>query len=67
MLAFPEIDPALRVTTSIGIAEYVGGEDVLQTLARADSALYRAKHLGRNRVEIADAPAAGAESSQPDG
>jgi len=67
MLAFPDIDPALRVTTSIGIAEYSGGEDVLQTLARADSALYRAKHLGRNRVEIADAPAAGAESSQPDG
>ena len=58
-LAFPEIDPKLKVTTSIGIAEYFGGEDVVQTLARADAALYRAKNLGRNRVEISqnDRPA----------
>lgn len=52
-LGFPDIDPKLRISTSIGIAEYMGGEDVVQTLARADSALYRAKHLGRNRVELA--------------
>jgi diguanylate cyclase len=54
-LNFPEIDVELAVTTSIGIAEYVGGEDVVQTLARADAALYRAKHMGRNRVETATA------------
>jgi diguanylate cyclase (GGDEF)-like protein len=53
-LGFPEIDPQLGITTSIGIAEYIGGEDVVQTLARADAALYRAKHLGRNRVELAE-------------
>jgi diguanylate cyclase (GGDEF)-like protein len=53
-LGFPEIDPQLGITTSIGIAEYAGGEDVVQTLARADAALYRAKHLGRNRVELAE-------------
>jgi diguanylate cyclase len=50
---FPNVDPQLRVTTSIGIAQYSGGEDVVQTLARADAALYGAKHRGRNRVELA--------------
>ena len=54
-LKFPEIDRDFTLTTSIGITQYVVGEDVVQTLARADAALYRAKRLGRNRVEIADA------------
>jgi diguanylate cyclase (GGDEF)-like protein len=51
-LTFPAVDERLKVTTSIGIAEYAVPEDVVQTLARADNALYRAKHMGRNRVEI---------------
>ncbi len=52
-IRFPEIDAALRVSVSIGIAQYSPGEEVVQTLARADAALYKAKHLGRNRVELA--------------
>jgi PleD family two-component response regulator len=36
---------------SIGVAEYVPGESIEQTFARADRALYKAKQLGRDRVE----------------
>ncbi len=38
------------VTISLGLAELLPGEDVAATLERADSALYRAKQEGRNRV-----------------
>jgi diguanylate cyclase (GGDEF)-like protein len=48
-LRFPEIDPALRVTVSIGIADLRFQEDTAQTFKRADEALYRAKESGRNR------------------
>lgn len=41
------------VTTSIGVAEYQPGETADQLVNRADEALYRAKHFGRNRVESA--------------
>lgn len=51
-----ESDPsrALRVTASFGIASYpeskaVDGEDLVR---RADRALYRAKRMGKNRVEL---------------
>jgi diguanylate cyclase (GGDEF)-like protein len=40
-----------RLTISIGVAEYAPNESIEQTFARADSALYKAKHLGRDRVE----------------
>lgn len=50
-IRLPEIDPALRITTSIGIAQ-AHPEDTLDTLlARADAALYRAKQNGRDRAE----------------
>jgi two-component system cell cycle response regulator len=40
-----------RVTLSIGLASWEGGEDALERLvSRADKALYRAKAEGRNRV-----------------
>ncbi|MEB1527952.1 diguanylate cyclase [Xanthomonas sp. WHRI 7945] len=42
----------LAVTASIGVAWYRPGESLQQLLTRADEALYRAKHLGRNRVEL---------------
>ncbi len=40
------------VTLSIGITEFVEGDDTLSLLARADEALYLAKNAGRNRIAI---------------
>ncbi len=42
------------ITASCGIAEVREGEDAAALFSRADSALYRAKEKGRNRIEIAD-------------
>ncbi|WP_338123797.1 diguanylate cyclase [Xanthomonas bonasiae] len=50
----------LEVTASIGVAWYREGESVQQLLSRADDALYRAKHGGRNRIELHLDPALGA-------
>ncbi len=41
------------VTISIGLAELLPGETSLSLLARADKALYAAKHAGRNQVRLA--------------
>lgn len=41
------------VTISIGCASYQPNENMSQFIQRADEALYRAKELGRNRVEVA--------------
>lgn len=40
-----------RITVSVGITVYHADENIRETLARADRALYQAKHGGRNRVE----------------
>ena len=50
-LRLPDIDPELRVTVSIGLAEAQAGDTRDTLFARADDALYRAKALGRDRVE----------------
>ncbi len=42
-----------RVTVSIGVAELLDGEEPMELLARADTALYAAKGAGRDRVEVA--------------
>ncbi|HEX6549722.1 MAG TPA: GGDEF domain-containing protein, partial [Gammaproteobacteria bacterium] len=39
------------ITVSIGVTVYRVDEPIRDTLARADQALYRAKHGGRDRVE----------------
>lgn len=46
----------IAVTLSVGVSEYDGAEPPDQTVDRADSALYEAKHGGRNRVEVAAKP-----------
>jgi diguanylate cyclase (GGDEF)-like protein len=48
-----EAGEALRVTSCFGVVAYTAGDvDGGALLARADMALYRAKALGRNRVEF---------------
>lgn len=42
-----------KVTISIGTASLMAGDTADELIKRADQALYRAKHAGRNRVEAA--------------
>ena len=46
--------PDLHLSVSVGLAEATPGCDFDRMLRRADQALYAAKALGRNRVEIAE-------------
>lgn len=51
LIAFETLAGGFRTTTSAGIAFYTPGDRDFQTVfRRADAALYRAKHLGRNKV-----------------
>jgi diguanylate cyclase len=45
-------DKSLPITASFGIAAMVDKVSVEDVIARADAALYRAKSLGRNRIEL---------------
>ncbi len=45
-----------RVTASFGICQATAGSRLQQMLKEADTALYRAKETGRNRIVIADQP-----------
>lgn len=40
----------IKITLSIGVAEYKPGDSPEKWISRADSRLYRAKHEGRNKV-----------------
>ncbi len=42
-----------RITMSVGVAEFTDGEKINALIERADSALYTAKHNGRNQVAAA--------------
>lgn len=44
---------SIAVTISVGIASFGPDEPPSQAIDRADAALYKAKHGGRNRVELA--------------
>ena len=48
--AIPDLPP---VTISLGVSQYHPGDDLDEVTHRVDSALYRAKTQGRNRVERA--------------
>jgi diguanylate cyclase (GGDEF)-like protein len=50
-----DTDSPFFCTISIGVAEARPGESIDTVLARADTALYDAKHSGRNRVCLAGA------------
>ena len=51
LLDVPIARRAGPLTVSIGVAQYEPGEAIMQTFARADEALHKAKQRGRNRVE----------------
>lgn len=58
------ITPGLMVSFSAGLAGHVPGDSVHAMAKRADDALYRAKHAGRNRVVIAAIEAPPARATQ---
>ncbi|HSG75229.1 MAG TPA: GGDEF domain-containing protein [Burkholderiales bacterium] len=49
---FPGLPAQRRVTVTIGIAAHLKGESGEALTARADGALYRGKHAGRNQVVV---------------
>ncbi|HXU94133.1 MAG TPA: GGDEF domain-containing protein [Gallionella sp.] len=59
---FPEIG---RLTISIGIASFEEGDSQESIYARADAALYEAKHNGRNCVASSDSDSAGLAFEMP--
>ncbi|MBX3688436.1 tetratricopeptide repeat-containing diguanylate cyclase [Dokdonella sp.] len=63
---FDDLGPGEGVTLSIGVAELEAQDrDMAALVARADTALYRAKALGRNRVEEASAYERGGDAAPP--
>ena len=49
-----ELVPDQSVTISLGVAELRGEESANDWMHRADEALYRAKHSGRNNTKVAE-------------
>ena len=47
---------AVPLTLSAGIAARAGEQSFDELLRRADNALYRAKHAGRNRLAVSQLP-----------
>ena len=44
----------MRVTVSVGLAAFTGGDDFEGTIAAAEKALLMAKQMGRNRVHLSE-------------
>jgi diguanylate cyclase (GGDEF)-like protein len=49
-LTFADVNPAIRLTVSIGMTIYRIDESVDDLLSRADTAMYQAKNAGKDRV-----------------
>lgn len=62
-LEFPELNPPLAVSCSIGVAVFAADMSAEALYHQADTALYRAKEGGRNRIVLADPVAGGPGSS----
>jgi diguanylate cyclase (GGDEF)-like protein len=63
-LAIGAGNKTIRITCSIGAAEWEPGDTIDSLLRRADIALYEAKRSGRNRVIAADSFSVGSEHEQ---
>ena len=46
-----KIEPLPGITASFGCASYTRGDTMDSLISRSDKAMYKAKELGRNRVE----------------
>jgi len=51
-LAFENMPDDFRITISVGVTEYQASEVIQDAINRADTALYRAKAAGRDKVEF---------------
>lgn len=51
LISYTQPLEGIRISCSFGIAEYQPGDDLSSLFRRADQAMYRAKSMGRNRVE----------------
>ncbi len=50
--AFPGVPASQHITVTIGVANHARGQRGDAVIGEADSALYRGKHAGRNRVVV---------------
>jgi diguanylate cyclase (GGDEF)-like protein len=48
--SFVHKEGSSRVTVSIGVAQYIQGEEILSFIRRADENMYAAKNAGKNRI-----------------
>ena len=52
---YPTPDRGVQLTISVGVTQYVPGEDRSNFVQRADQAMYASKQSGRNRVTLLNA------------
>ena len=64
-ISWSDIDTALRVTASMGVAAYVEAADPAGVMAIADERLYTAKAAGRDRIVASSSGAPGHSGLEP--